>query len=272
MVNVVTSQLVLDASHYPQLRHLLLGCVKHLSYHDHPITCPPLQLNLPQLLTFELAHFDVTSAAVLAACLSSSACPRLQRFFSSNIHIQTPPYHLRLDMPVVQHFELDSVQLEELELRAPRLMDLRLRDCLALEVFSLLPDGDPLLNDLDASQDDAAVDIPVGTLQTRGGWVPHLFGRGMPVEGTKTIRSCAACEMKRINVLLYNVQDCLTSSSYLALKEDPRVCEWIEHEDEVYDFDDRDIERHEQWQEYYEDKYGAGAQGLTDEDPENSDV
>lgn len=86
------------------------------------------------------------------------------------------------------------------------------------------------------------------------------------MEGTEPIRSCAACEMKRINVLLYNVQDCLTSASYLALKEDPRVLEWIEQEDEVYDFDDRDIERRELWQEYYEDKYGAGAQGVEDED------
>ncbi|MEW5317075.1 MAG: hypothetical protein WDW38_008406 [Sanguina aurantia] len=132
------------------------------------------------------------------------------------------PIMMVLDMPWVEHFELQDVTVTGLELRAPRLMELQLIHCYSLESVALLPDGDPPAVDMFADAADAAVVVPV---------------------------SCMPCAAGRVALVLCNNGAWRGSEGFTTLTEDPRIFRVDDQEyeqpdsepaDSVFDDDDDD--------------------------------
>lgn len=123
VTNNLVSRLVLDDAHYPQLRSLHVEATAQLDLLNE------LQLQLSCLLVLKLEGGSLESASALAACLSHTACPRLRHFSAVGTFLRDsiPLFgsdpdsrcELVLDMPWLEHFELQDVGVKRVELRAP---------------------------------------------------------------------------------------------------------------------------------------------------------
>lgn len=191
--NTMTQHLLLDETHFPQLRSLLVWGTQELE----------LQLQLPRLLNLNLGDVVLESVAALGACLSRTACPRLRSFSAYVVCFSDSmlPRELVLDMPWIEHFKLQLSEVTGLELRAPRLMELHLINCSRLENVTLLPDGEPPVPDAVADAADAAAVLPPSVSIQSPEQLQMAKGA---LEDIKQARVCVPCAAKRIDVKLYD--------------------------------------------------------------------
>lgn len=250
LLNTLTSKLVLDKEHYPQLRTVVIknnglpgrnpsiADQLRAAFEQQPVILSELllQLDLPLLLTLELECCTFRSASLLAACLSASACPRLTRFIAADITFPNGLQTMILDMPSIQRFELRKLDVHVLELRAPSLTDLVLTCCSRLGAFTLLPDGDPPLVAAAADAADTAVLVPASTkntmaLETMFGPVHAFFqGTGLQIHEsacsrkiTPPVKVCVPCGRARVLVMTEGKFPGHGSPGWQALRHDSRV-------------------------------------------------
>lgn len=226
LTNNVANRLVFDEAHYPQLRRLCIERTAETGYEIQDLT-----LQLPRLLTFELEGVCVESLDVLSACLSSAASPRLRRFGGVSIAFRTgelAPWEMHLDVPWLERFELQLVDLNLLQLQAPRLTELHLINCSYLGSVVLLPDGQPPVEDSVADAEDAAVAVPDSTceedVQTAIRIRDAMANLGLHANGPppKAVAR-AACSAKRIDLTICNLDKWQRTEGYLSLLSDPRI-------------------------------------------------
>lgn len=233
LLNNVTSRLVLNEAHHPQLRTLAV----ETAVANQPLMLSELQLQLPLLLTLELQRCVLESAAALTACLSEPACPRLCFFKAEGITFQDAPYVMVLDMPRLQRLDMRGMNVNALELRAPRLTELILRCCSSLESVTLLPDGEPPYVDTAADAADTAVTTPFRTPEHKlrhgaaaivaAGLASRFLASAESYEGP-ALKGCIPCEVKRIKLMEEGLFKWQGTSNYQAFVQEPRVVEVID--------------------------------------------
>ncbi|MEW5304850.1 MAG: hypothetical protein WDW36_007431 [Sanguina aurantia] len=251
MTNNLADRLVLDEAHYPQLRAL------RTERTCRTLMLQGLQLQLPKLLALELEGACLGSVRALTDCLSAAACPRLRRFRAVDVRflVSPGPVEMVLDLPWVEHVEIQDSTLTLLELRAPRLTELQLIHCYSLESVALLPDGDPPAVDMFADAADAAVVVPVSTSvedmadaeRMRRDPLLDILGLRVPVAP----RRCMPCAAGRVALVLCNNGAWRGSEGFTTLTEDPRIFRVDDQEYEQPDSEPADsVFEGEEYDEY----------------------
>ncbi|MEW5301772.1 MAG: hypothetical protein WDW36_004610 [Sanguina aurantia] len=234
LINCAATRLVLDEVHYPQLRKLHVRLAVQLR------TAQQLRLQLPLLLALELENACLDHTSALAACLSHTACPRLRRFSAVRVLFRDGrsvcPTMSGLDMPWMEHFELQDARVTSLALRAPP------ADGAAPGVLqpggrdTAAGWGAPPLLDAAADAADAAVDMPaVSFEQGNDRFTVAMSDRHR--WPTLPDRTCVPCSNKRVYVRCYGAGDWMHGEAFWAFTQDPRVSE-VEVEESEGQYED----------------------------------